>query len=239
MADSSVFSLTKDCLTMISRRLIASLIVLMAVGGSAAMGSTVVVLGNLGASGTTGGLSTTNTGITNAFRVAQVFNTGTAVDQQLTSVTLGAFSASGSTLGLSVYNDAGGTPGSLFAQSTNTIQLSTNTNGSLNTWLFSNAAMVPNTNYWIVPTVGMNWSLRSSFTAFPTEQNDSGYSYVGAYESSNSGASWGLVEGGQAAYAVSIQAVPEPSTWAMAAAGAGLVGLIRWRRRAAASARIG
>ncbi len=40
-------------------------------------------------------------------------------------------------------------------------------------------------------------------------------------------------------YAYTPVPVPEPSTWAMAAAGAGLVGLIRWRRRAAASARIG
>jgi hypothetical protein len=40
-------------------------------------------------------------------------------------------------------------------------------------------------------------------------------------------------------YAYTPVPVPEPSTWAMAAAGAGLVGLIRWRRRAAASASIG
>jgi hypothetical protein len=99
--------------------------------------------------------------------------------------------------------------------------------------------MATNTTYWIVPSAGLNWSFRSNFSAFPTQQNQSGYSYIGAYESTNSGASWLAVEGGQAAYAVSIQAVPEPSTYAMAVAGAGLVGLMRWRRRAAGSASIG
>jgi hypothetical protein len=135
---------------------------------------------------------------------------------------------------LSVFNDDGGSPGTLFAASTNTNTLGTDTNGALVTWSFNNVLMNPSTNYWIVPSTDLNWNFRSSFVAFPTQQNSSGYGYAGAYESSNGGTSWATVDGG-AAYAVSVQAVPEPSTYAMAAAGLAMAAFASWRRRVARS----
>jgi hypothetical protein len=194
--------------------------------------TTDVVFGNLGSSGTTGALSTTNTGITDSVKVAQVFTTNTGTNERLSAITLGAYSSVGATLGLSVFNDAGGVPGTLFAASTDTNTLGTNTNGALVTWSFNNVLMNPSTNYWIVPSTDLNWNFRSSFVAFPTQQNSSGYGYAGAYESSNGGTNWALVDGG-AAYAVSVQAVPEPSTYAMAVLGMAVAAFAARRRRVA------
>lgn len=195
-----------------------------------------VVFGNLGSSGTTGALSNTSTGITASSKVAQVFTTGSGTNLKLSSITLGSFSSVGATLGLNVFNDAAGAPGSLFAASTNTQTLGTNTNGSLVTWSFNNVQMSASTSYWIVPSTNLSWNYRNSFSANPTAQNGSGFSYLGAFDSSNSGSTWSAVEGG-AAYAVSVQAVPEPTAWTLAIIGVAGTGLARWRRRASRSGR--
>jgi len=188
-----------------------------------------VVLGNLGADGSTGALSTTNTGITADVKVAQVFTTPASnPDLELSSITLGAFtSVTPAPLFLEVWTGNSTAPGSLFATSTNTQTLTADTNGALFTWNFANVPMLPSTTYWIRPPTGLNWNFRG-FSS-PVAQNSSGYVYVGGYESVNGGSTWGT--DGPAPYAVSVQAVPEPSTYCMALAGLACGGFSMWRRR--------
>lgn len=205
----------------------------MAVGGSnAALAD--VVFGNLGASGTTGALSNISAAITGTEKMAQVFTTSSGTNERLSSITLGAFSSVGATLALEVFNSNGSAPGTSFATSTNTNTLGTNTNGALVTWSFNNVLMQPNTSYWIVPSSGLSWNFRDNFAA-PTPQNSSGYAYVSSYSSSNGGATWGSI--GSQPLTVSVTAVPEPSTYALAAIGFGVAGFARWRRRASRSGR--
>jgi len=213
-------------------RFAASGAVVVALVGAGVMPSAhaVVVLGNLGADGTTGALSTTNTGITSSEKAAQVFTTpASSPDLQLSSITLGAFtSVTPAPLALQVFTGTLTAPGALFATSTNSLTLTTDTNGTLYTWNFANVQMDPSTTYWIVPPTGLNWNFRSDFSS-PTAQNSSGYVFVGGFISNNGGTSY---SSGSPFYAVSVQAVPEPSTFALVAAafGLGLCTLARRRR---------
>jgi len=215
-------------------RLFASLAVVAALLGLGSMPSAraEVVLGNLGTSGTTGALSTTNTGITALVKRAQVFTTpASSPNLQLASITLGAFTAApeSNPFSLQVFLGDSSAPGALFATSTNTQTLAENTNGSLYTWNFANVQMSVSQTYWILPPSGINWNVLNSELS-PTGQNSSGYIFVGTRRSDDGGTSYTstIVEG----FAVSVQAVPEPSTLVLTAAAVGLgcFGAARRRR---------
>jgi hypothetical protein len=196
-----------------------------------------VVFGNLGASGT-GGLNGTNTDIVVSATtaglysgLAQGFTTGSnPAYLTLQSVKLGLFAEPGvPDRFVSIFSNNSGVPGSALYVS-NSIPVST-----VNSYLFSfaNVVLSPNTTYWVVPQADVSWHLSQPIAA-PGVQNASGYSYSGTLESTfESGGNW--TTAGLSAYSVSINAVPEPSTYAMAAIGAGLVGLMGWRRRKGAA----
>jgi len=189
-----------------------------------------VVLGNLGADGSTGALSTTNSGITAEAKYAQAFTTpASSPDLLLASITLGAFTSEpeSNPFSLQVFRSGTSAPGALFATSTNTQTLGTASSGALYTWNFDNVQMDPSTTYWIVPPTNLNWNFRSNFS-LPTTQNGSGYLYDGLYFSTD-GVAW-VTEGGSG-LATSVQAVPEPSTYCMALAGLACGGFSMWRRR--------
>jgi hypothetical protein len=214
-------------------RFVASLAIVAATLGLSSMPSAraETVLGNLGANGTTGSLSTTNTGITALVKDAQVFTTpASSPNLQLASITLGAFTSTPASnpFSLQVFLGDSSAPGALFATSTNTQTLGTESTGALYTWNFGNIQMDPSTTYWIIPPTDLNWNFRGF--AAPTEQNSSGYVYVGGFQSGDGGSTWTAEAG--LPLATSVQAVPEPSTLVLTAAAVGLgcFGALRRRR---------
>jgi hypothetical protein len=219
------------------RSLIKTLACLVVLGASTIGGMNVataeVVFGNLGATGT-GALSSTNTDFGPADgtkALAQGFTTGSSNDYlTLQSITLGLFNDLTPDLRtVSIYSNNAGSPGtSLFTSSSQAV---TTTNKY--TFAFANPKLNANTTYWIVPEGPASWYVENGF-ANPTEQNGSGYAFVGTRLSTvSTGGPW--TSSGLTSYSVSIQAVPEPSTYAMAAIGAGVAGLMGWRRRKVAA----
>jgi hypothetical protein len=219
-------------------RLLAALccLVLASAGIANAAPLTDVVFGNLGESGTNA-LSTTNTDITSTYRLAVPFTTGsgTLVPLKLQSITLGLFYDNTLTadFGMSIYSDNAGVPSTTPFATAPAQSIST---ASLYTYNFGNVALAEGATYWIVPGVDLSWYTP---LASPTPQafNGSGYSWPGTgLASSNGGTSWNtndlVVVNGR--YAFSVQAVPEPSTYALAALGLGVAGFVRARRRKSA-----
>ncbi|MEI8228040.1 MAG: PEP-CTERM sorting domain-containing protein, partial [Planctomycetota bacterium] len=92
------------------------------------------------------------------------------------------------------------------------------------------ASLLPSTNYWVVLSApaseAFGWYVSN---AFPTQQNASGYAFTAGKSSSNSGGSWS--DNPFAGFgAVSITAVPEPSSIVLAGLGVLAVGY-QLRRR--------
>lgn len=201
-----------------------------------------VVFGNLGSSGTNS-LTPTSTLVgpaANEIWLAQGFNTGTSASLSLSSIALGlATIVESSTTTVSVYSNNSGAPGTLlFTSSPVTITGSTQ---STYVFPFSGATLTASTDYWIVPNSGVAWFQSTnvpSGAATPAAQNGSGYSYLGTIESDTVDivpGSWGGA--GSIRYSVSLQAVavPEPTTYALAAIGLGVTGFVRARRRKVAA----
>ncbi len=219
----------------------------MAVGGSnAALAD--VVFGNLGASGT-GAIDTGDTAIVgssvsgssgNSFAVA--FRTGTNSSfLKLQSVTLGLSDvAPFSTALLAVVENNAGLP-------TGTQKASASLQvGSTGRYSFGlgNVAVSPNTTYWVTVTAQnatdpnqFNWLRAAAGDPF-SGLNNSGYVVPSAtyVRRSQDGGAWNNFTNGQT-LSMSITAVPEPSTYALAAIGFGVAGFARWRRRASRSGR--
>jgi len=217
-------------------RFFASLAVAVALLGLSSMPSAraETVLGNLGADGATGALSTTNSGITGLAKYAQVFTTpASSPNLKLASITLGAFTSTPASnpFSLQVFLSGSSAPGALFATSTNTQTLGTESSGALFTWNFDNVQMDPSTTYWIIPPTNLNWNFRSNFS-LPTTQNGSGYLYDGGYFSDDEEGEIWVTEGGFG-LATSVQAVPEPSTFVLMATALGLGCVAATRRRRA------
>jgi hypothetical protein len=191
-----------------------------------------VVYGNLGATGTAG-LSDTNTdyGPTLATkRLAQGFTTGTSQQfLQLQSVTLGLFSdevPSARTVG--IYSDNAGVPGTLlYTSSSENV-----TSVGKYTFTFSNEQLAASTSYWIVPEAPASW-YRDELESQPQGQNSSGWAWFGT-KRETAPDTW---SNNPSSLSVAVQAVPEPSTYALAGIGLATAGLIRWRRRKAAGLR--
>lgn len=183
-----------------------------------------VVFGNLGSSGTDGvGGFNADIGPGPGFQLAQGF-TASSPKLSVQSVSLWLF-GEGTTGSVSIYdatalNPPGG-PGDPVATSTS------QTIGAkgLYQFSFSGLELTNGTNYWIVPNGNVSWYQAGSA---PTVQNASGYAFAGSLEKSGGGF-WQLAGTNQ--MSVSVQAVPEPTTYAMAAVGIAAAGLARWRRR--------
>lgn len=221
------------------RSFAASVSCFVALGVSAVQAAplTDVVFGNLGASGTNG-LSSTSTdfgpGGATTIALAQGFTTGSSsTNLSLQSVSIGAFATSVGTLPrtVSIYSSVSDNPGvALFTSSATNVG-----NNGLYTFNFSGATLSASTNYWVVPDSSNNWTwFFNAAEEQPTEQNSSGYAYLGTLRQASSNPGTWVNSGSP--YSVSVQAVPEPSTYAMAAIGAGVAGLCGWRRRKAAIA---
>lgn len=198
-----------------------------------------VAFGNLGNSGT-GSLNATTTDIiqsaTSAGQVsglAQGFKTGTSSDfLTLESVVLGLFSEVGSRT-VSLYSSVSGVPGTLLATSS---PVSVTAQNSY-TFNFPSVSLTADTPYWVVPDADVSWyfALLGAFDT-PSGKNGSGYTYVGtAQKTFESGNAW--VGGAAPGYSISVNAVPEPATYAMAAVGFAAAGLVRLRRRMVRSGR--
>lgn len=164
--------------------------------------------------------------------LAQGFSTGSATLLDLQSVTVGLFGASVGTVPItvSIYGDVSGNPGAnpLFTSAATQVG-----NTDKYTFSFTGATLLANTTYWVVPNEG-SWYFNNGTPAAPIGHNSSGYSYVGGRESLTLGATpqnatWDI--GGSNRYSVSVTAVPEPSTFALASIGlATIVGLEARRR---------
>lgn len=193
-----------------------------------------VVFGNLGADGS-GGLSSTNTDIGPAsattLALAQGFTTGTASTRlQVTSVTIGAFVDGTANRTVSIYDNVSNAPGSAVYTSS-----ATSVSGQAKyTFNFSGANLTAGTSYWIVPDFGVDWSWYTEGTdsTQPSMQNASGYAYLGTKrQAALDPGSWVNT---LLPYSLSVNAivpVPEPTTYALAVAGLGFVGLVGARRR--------
>lgn len=190
-----------------------------------------VVYGNLGVSGTDPlgdfGSDLGPSAATSKI-LAQGFTTGSSADYlKVQGVTMGAFAETLSPRTVSIYTNAvGDVPGTLVATSSAVDVQAKNSY----VFGFDNVALSPSTSYWVVPQFDADWFwyLDEDIVA-PVEQNGSGYSYLGTKRSNNNLAgTWSNTSQG---LSLSINAVPEPSTIALAVVGvAGLVGF-RLRRR--------
>jgi hypothetical protein len=202
-------------------------------GGSPAHAE--VVFGNLGPAGTNAIDDNNNSLITSLnFRAQGFVVSGT--NRVLQSVVLGLESDVSITAQVQIFADGSGSPtGSALGTATEQVTISSAT---LYTFAFPNLLLNENSTYWAVVSAqsagNLSWSYNAA-AAIPGEQNGSGYTFAGTLTSSNAGSSWGgLSTSGFNTYpSISITAVPEPSTYALAATALGLCGIAAARRRRA------
>lgn len=185
------------------------------------------VFGNLGVSGT-GALSSSGSDMVPIYSAAVGFTTGTSSDTlKLESITLGLFYDNFATQSftLKLYQDNAGAPGALaFTSSASLIGVKDSYSFS-----FGQEQLASSTTYWIVPDESLFWYGPSPASA-PVAFNGSGYVAAGTVASTDNRATWTATPEINF-YSVSVQAVPEPSTYVTAAIGFGVAGLMGWRRR--------
>jgi hypothetical protein len=195
-----------------------------AAGIATAAPITNVVFGNLETSGT-GAITNTNTdvGPTAGFNIAQSF-TAASPNLNVASITLGLFGDGAISTTVGIFSDNSGEPAAapLFTSSAVTVGAK-----GLYSFGFSGATLTAGLNYWVYPLADVSWYTASTV---PVAQNSSGYAYNATEE--NDGSGW--VPAGSNRYSISVSAVPEPSTYALAAVGLGVAGFVRARRRKSA-----
>jgi hypothetical protein len=213
----------------------AAFLMAVAVGGLQGSLRADVVFGNLGPAGA-GGISSTQTdfgpGSATTTALAQGFTTGVAsTNLQLESVTIGAFATSVGTLPrtVSIYSNSANAPGTpVFTSSPTEVG-----NNAKYTFNFTSATLSANTSYWVVPDFSVPWTWVYESTDFtpPSQQNSSGYAYLGSSRIQNDAP--GVWAPGPSPYSISVSAVPEPTTIGLAIGGLAACGLAFARRRMA------
>ena len=187
-----------------------------------------VVYGNLGASGT-GLISGTNTdydpaAVTpNIQALAQGFTaSGSLDDRQVQSIDIGLFYDNSLTapLTVSIYADSFGEPVASPLYTSSSVTVGTT---AVYSFPFSNAVLNNWSSYWVVPEGPASWYFASST---PAPQNGSGYGYVATLQKISN--VWSQAPSGFDS--VSINAVPEPSSIGLMAAGTLGLGFIGLRR---------
>jgi hypothetical protein len=198
--------------------------------GVASIAESAVVYGNLGVSGT-GAITNTNTDVgagVNNF-IAQGF-TASSPDLDVTSITLGLFGASEGSVPatIGIYADNFGQPAvsALYTSAVTNV----GTTGLYN-FSFTGAQLTNGSSYWVIPQTAVSW-----YTAAPVPAglNSSGYVFTQTVESSSLAGPWAAA--GSNRYSLSVQAVPEPTTYALGAIGIAAAGFARWRRRRSSGA---
>ena len=202
-----------------SRSLIATCCVAIVLTGIARAD---VVFGNLGASGTAtvGSFNADIGSASNPFLVAAQGFTPAAPNLMLQSVGLWLFGDGSVPASVGIFSDNAGFPNTRL-YSSNTVNVGAK---SLYEFTFSGVTLSSGSSYWVVPETAteISWYVASSA---PTAQNASGYTSLGAVQNEGNG-----FEPSQP-FAVSISAVPEPSTWVMGLAGIACGGCTMFRRR--------
>lgn len=192
--------------------------------GQAGTSSANTVYGNLGTSGTSavGGFNEDTGPNANPVKfVAQGFSAASP-NLSVSSISMWLF-GDPSQVTLGIFADNAGSPAASPLFTSNTQEVG---GKDLYTFGFSGANLSNGVNYWVSPVNSdVSWYLAGGA---PTGQNGSGYTYVATKESSN-GTSW--TPATTNAYSMSIAAVPEPSSLAIAGAGIVLAGLAVARRR--------
>lgn len=206
---------------------IKTLVGLLALGVTVANAAplTDVVFGNLGASGTNsvGNFNAdVGDGSVPFLNSAQGF-TAASPNLTVTSVGLWLFGDGSIPTTVGIFADNAGSPAASPTFTSSSVNVGVK---SLYQFSFSGATLTNGASYWVRPvTAGeVSWYLAAGA---PTAQNSSGYVSNGALD--NTGSGWGASQSSN--WSVTITAVPEPSTYAMAAICAGAAGLMGWRRR--------
>jgi hypothetical protein len=202
-----------------------------------------VVFGNLGTT-TPAPIDTTSTELglqkPDAINwVALGFNTNASSQLLLDSVTVGLFGSSVGTVPLtvSIFSSKDSLPdSSIFTSSPTAVG-----GAAAYSFTFTEAALQPNTEYFVVPNGG-NWHWKAGTPSAPQGLNGSGYSYTRTVQSqaqtSSPTGDWADAASGDR-YSVSVSsnsnvsitAVPEPSTVGLAGIGiAGAAVMVRRRK---------
>jgi hypothetical protein len=169
---------------------------------------------------------------------AQGFTTGASL-YLLDSVDLplGVTGAGNGSPKLQIYSNNAGTPGTDLG-----VTFTNPTFGAQSLYNFSLAtpfALSASTSYWMVlsdTTAGtqtkFNWYYTDTFSS-PTAKNGSGVSFLGGARSNNGGALWSTNNGfAQTGITLNATAVPEPTTYALAAIATGVMAIVARRRKA-------
>jgi len=204
-----------------------------------------VVFGNLGQD-ETGTLSDSSFNLTTLRWAAIGFEVNTNPGQwyDLQSVKIGLVGVGD--VKLSLYTSVANAPGSLIGAVSDTESVS-DENNPVKVSFTLNQTLQANTPYWFVAervgTGNTQWVANLAGTqpvAFtpvsPVLPNTpSGWSYLGALVSTNSGGAWVAATGSNIpivdALSISVTAIPEPGTWAAMAILAGGAAFAGWRRR--------
>lgn len=169
-------------------------------------------------------------------KYAQGFTTGsTLYTIESVDLPLGVTGAGNGTPLLQIYSNNAGVPGSdLGASFTNP---SFGAQAVYNLSLTTPFALAANTSYWLVLSdttsasqTKFNWYYSDAIST-PTAQNGSGLTFLNGARSNNGGTNWSP-NNAFALTGITVNAVPEPSTYALAMITTGFIALLRRRQKA-------